>query len=404
MRQKIQDICPASVQVDTHNAKPSRSPIYPTVVYKCDTVDQADKILGGQVEGYAYVRNGHPNADILSEKCRQLHNAEQAVITTSGMSATALAMISQLQSGDHVLLCDRLYGGTVSWVKNEASRLGIESSTADFFDIDSVKSNVTENTKMLVAETISNPMLRVLDLRSIADLAHENNALLLVDNTFASPVVCRPLELGADLVVESMTKIMNGHSDTMLGLLCGRDQCWDRVGSALTIWGWTSSPMSCWHVERGLATLYARLSLASRTSRWLADKIGEIPNVEKVTYPGSKNHPDFATAEKQFGGCQGSGDSDETLFSHLVTFKLNGGLPAVNRFVEASSEVTFCPTLGELSTAFSHPVSTSHRGLSTVEQQNLGIDPGTIRLSVGLESREFILQSLEHAIQSSGAH
>ena len=159
--------------------------------------------------------------------------------------------------------------------------------------------------------------------------------------------------------------------------------------------------MSCWHVERGLATLYARLSLASRTSRWLAEKIQEISSVEQVTYPGLKNHPDFAIAEKQFGGCQGSGDSDETLFSHLVTFKLQGGLPAVNRFVDASSEVSFCSTLGELSTAFSHPVSTSHRGLTTAEQQNLGIDPGTIRLSVGLESREFILQSLEQAIQAS---
>ena len=402
MRKKIQDICPASIRVDTGNSKPSRSAIHTTVAYECETVEQADRILGGEENGYAYVRNGHPNADILAEKCRRLHNADHASITTSGMSATALAMISRLQSGDHVLLSDRLYGGTVGWVKNEASRLGITSSSANFFDADSVKANINENTKMLVAETISNPMLRVLDLQSIADLAHENNALLLVDNTFASPVVCRPLELGADLVVESMTKIMNGHSDTMLGLLCGRDQCWDRVGSALAIWGWTSSPISCWHVERGLATLYARLSLASRTSRWLAEKIGEIPGVDQVSYPGLENHPEFATAARQFGSCQGCSDSAETLFSHLVTFRLSGGLAAVNRFAKASSEVAFCTTLGELSTAFSHPMSTSHRGLSSVEQQNLGIDPGTIRLSVGLESREFILESLEQAIQPAG--
>lgn len=401
MKRKIQDICATNIPVQSHNAKPSRSPIYPAVVYECESTDQADQILGGKKPGFVYQRDGHPNANSLAEKVRQLHTAEQTVITSSGMSATALGMISQLQSGDHVVFSDRLYGGTTKWIREEASRLGITASAADFLESTAIKSAIQPNTKMLVAETISNPLLRVIDLRQIADIAHENDALLLVDNTFASPVVCQPLELGADLVVESMTKVMNGHSDVTLGALCGHERHWARVASALSIWGWTSSPMDCWLAERGLATLFARLSLASQTAKSIAKKLVSMPAVDLVSYPGCENHPDHAIACKQFGNSQGSQNENEILFSHLISFRLAGGSAAVDLFVKHAGDIAFCPTLGELTTAISHPFSTSHRGSTTVEREKLGIFPGTIRLSIGLESPEYILEGLSKAIQLS---
>lgn len=409
MKRKIQDICATNIPVESHNAKPSRAPIYPAVVYECESTDQADQILGGEKAGFVYLRDGHPNANSLAEKVRQLHSAEQTVITSSGMSATALAMISQLQSGDHVVFSDRLYGGTTTWIRQESSRLGITSAAADFLDADAIKSAIQPNTKMLVAETISNPLLRVIDLQQIADIAHENDSLLLVDNTFASPVVCRPLEFGADLVVESMTKVMNGHSDVMLGALCGHQRHWDRVASALSIWGWTSSPMDCWLAERGLATLFPRLSMASQTAKKIADQLAEMPAVDLVSYPGSQNHQDHAIASKQFGSSQGlenlqcSQNQSEILFSHLISFRLAGGAKAVDLFVKNAGGIAFCPTLGELTTAISHPFSTSHRSSTTVEREKLGIFPGTIRLSIGLESPEYILDALSNAIRRSQA-
>ena len=401
MQKKIQDICASNIPVENHGAKPSRSPIYPAVVYECESTDQADGILGGEKAGFVYQRDGHPNANSLAEKVRQLHAAEQTVITSSGMSATALAMISQLQSGDHVVLSDRLYGGTTKWISQEGSRLGITSSQANFLDLEAIKSAIAPNTKMLVAETISNPLLRVVDLQKIADIAHEHDSLLLVDNTFASPAVCRPLEFGADLVVESMTKIMNGHSDVILGALCGHQRHWDRVASALSIWGWTSSPMDCWLAERGLATLFTRLAMASQTAKKIAELLAHTPAVDLVSYPGLLDHPDHLLAKNQFGGSQGSDSDNEILFSHLISFRLAAGSGAVDEFIKNTGGIAFCPTLGELTTAISHPASTSHRSSTTVEPEKLGIFPGTIRLSIGLESPEYIWDTLSKAIQQA---
>ena len=401
MAKRIQDICPAKVEIDLHNSIAARSAIHNSVVYECSSTEAASSILGGTQAGFAYQRDGHPNATALAEKCRQLHGADHAVVTCSGMAATNLAMISQLQPGDHILLSDRLYGGTSKWVQQEANRLGIQSSSASFLDKGSIQSAMTGNTKMLVGETISNPLLRVIDIQAIADLAHENNALLMIDNTFASPVVCSPIEFGADIVVESLTKIMNGHGDVTMGVLCAGDHCWDRVESCLSIWGWTSSPMDCWLAERGLATLYSRLSMASITALKLAVGLTNLNGVQNVVYPGLKNHADFELSATQFGKSQHTDDCDSILFSHLISMELAGGLRAANQFISNSSYVRFCPSLGELCTTLSHPGSTSHRALSAAEKKQLGISDGTIRLSVGLESADFLLETIKDAIDGN---
>jgi cystathionine beta-lyase/cystathionine gamma-synthase len=237
---------------------------------------------------------------------------------------------------------------------------------------------------LLIVETITNPLLRVSDLAALADMAHANGARLLVDNTFAGPIVCRPMELGADLVMESLTKSINGHSDVNLGLLCGRADCWERVPLVLSAWGLASGPFDCWLAARGLGTLALRAQRADANALAAAQHIRKQPQVESVHYPGLPEHADHALARRQFGGRFGS----------MVTFTLRGGTPAAEQFIRAAEQIPFCPSLGDLSTTLSHPESTSHRGMTAEARAALGIFGGTIRLSVGIESAEAIQAAL----------
>jgi cystathionine beta-lyase/cystathionine gamma-synthase len=272
---------------------------------------------------------------------------------------------------------------------DEARRLGIESTTVDTCDSKSTAAAFTPATKLLVVETITNPLLRVSDLRSLSEIAHRRGALLLVDNTFASPILCRPLEFGADLVLESLTKIMNGHSDVLLGMLCGREKIWQRVPTTLSTWGWSAAPLDCWLAARGIGTLHLRAERASQNALAAARFLAEQPAVEVVHYPGLPSHADHPLAARQFGGRYGS----------MVTFTLAGGTAAATRFIGAARRIPFCPSLGELSTTLTHPESTSHRAMTPAARESLGIMGGTIRLSVGIESSEFVIEALTQGLR-----
>ena len=403
MPSRIRDICPRNIDLPLFGSRPARPPIYPAAVYHCDSPEQAQLRLGGQEPGYVYQRDKHPNADLLAEKCRQLHQANLALITSSGMAAIALALVSCLKEGDHVLMSNRLYGETSLLLDREFSRFGIEASQVDMLDCEQVRSQFRGNTKLVVAETISNPTLRLADLEKLATLAHQSDALLLVDNTFASPAVCQPIELGADLVVESMSKIMNGHGDLMLGALCAGNQrgseLEERMTCAIKTWGFASSPMDCWLAERGLVTLFPRVAMASSTALRLAEELSKMPQVKEVIYPGLESHPDHALAQRQFSlAATGTEPSDGTLFGHMLTFHLPGSLETATRFIQSLPQIPFCPSLGEPMTTLSHPASTSHRSMAAAEREKLGIFPSTIRLSIGLESPEFILEALRKSL------
>jgi cystathionine beta-lyase/cystathionine gamma-synthase len=247
---------------------------------------------------------------------------------------------------------------------------------------------MTDNTRLVVVETISNPMLRIADIKALAELAHARNAQLLVDNTFATPMVCQPIELGADLVLESVSKFMNGHGDIMLGMLAGNHDNWERVESVNSTWGLASSPLECWLACRGVATLALRISRACESALSVAEYLNEHVAVERVVYPGLESHDDFQLAQRQF--IQGSG--------HVVTFQMTGGRAAADQVV-ASPALAFCPSLGDVTTTVSHPLSTSHRGLSLEQQQQLGVNGATIRLSVGIEESDSILERLQIALE-----
>ncbi len=366
-------------------------PIYPATVYACRSPQEAADLLAGDTEGFIYSRDGHPNSDMLATECKTWHCAEEAAVTGSGMAALALALISQLKQGDHVVIGHQLYGRTLGLFTTEAARWGIDSTVVDTDDLESVGQAMRDKTRLLIAETIANPMLQVADIRRLAETAHRHQAQLLIDNTFASPVVCRPLELGADLVVESMTKIMNGHSDVILGCLCGHTTSWDRVPMVASTWGLFASPHSCWLSLRGMATMDLRVRQASRTAGEIAERLSKHPALCELHYPGLRNDPYRNLAARQFSKSPG-----EACYGNMITFRLADGPDCVEKFIYTlSPEIPFCPSLGDLKTTLSHPWSTSHRELSSSQREQLGIHPGTIRLSVGIEQTEDILSQLQ---------
>jgi cystathionine beta-lyase/cystathionine gamma-synthase len=265
-------------------------------------------------------------------------------------------------------------------------------TAVDTSDPDATAAAFKPNTKLLLAETIANPLLEVADIAALAEIAHVRKAILLIDNTFASPILCRPLELGADLVMESLTKTMNGHSDVILGLLCGRGAVWDRVPQVISAWGISSSPFDCWLAERGLATAHLRIERACENAQSAAEFLQtQQTTVAKVFYPGLSGHPQHSLAQRQFGD----------RFGTIVTFNLARGRQAADAFIAAAKQIPFCPSLGELSTTLSHPETTSHRGMTADQRAALGITGGTIRLSVGTESSEFIQTALRQGLEAA---
>src|SRR5688572_11393741 len=340
-----EDLCPRPQPLPPLATTPHAPPLWPASVWECESPQQADDMLAGKLPGYVYQRDGHPNAWLLAEKCRQLHSAERAAIAASGMGALAAAMLSQLKAGDHCVVGSRAYGKTHVLFGAEASRLGIEMTTVDTCDAGATAAAFRPNTKLLLAETIANPLLEVADIAALAEIAHSRQAVLLIDNTFASPILCRPLALGADLVMESLTKTMNGHSDVILGLLTGNEAAWPRVPQVISAFGMSSSPFDCWLAERGLATAHLRIERACDNALAAAEYLqSQTPQVAKVHYPGLDSHRQNALATRQFGG----------RFGTMVTFELAGGRPAADAFIAAANRIPFCPSLGELNTTLSH--------------------------------------------------
>jgi cystathionine beta-lyase/cystathionine gamma-synthase len=404
-QQSLDDICPQP-STPASDSRPLASPIYPASVYYCASTDQADALLTGTTEGYIYSREGHPNAEALARKCAQLHASDHAQICGSGMAAIALALLTELTAGDHVVISDQLYGRTTQLVTRELARLGVSSTVVDATSLEAVEAAMGSQTRLVLVETISNPLLRVVDVHRLAEIVHGRDAILLVDNTLASPAVCQPVALGADLVVESLTKLVNGHSDVLLGVLSGNTDSsaasarWDRIKTLSSIWGFAASPFECWLALRGAGTLALRADRscdnAAEVAQWLetqrldTQRLGGSNGVKDVLYPGLATHADHAIAREQFSRHRG----------YVVTFTLGGGREAVDRFIAASGEIPFCPSFGDLTTTLSHPGSTSHRGYTEAERAQLGIAPGMIRLSVGVESAATIISRLQTALRA----
>jgi cystathionine beta-lyase/cystathionine gamma-synthase len=379
---------------------PQTEPLHLSGVWRMESTEQADALLAGTESGYVYRRDGHPNASSLSEALRNAHGADEAIVTAQGMSAISIAAMALLKPGDRVLLGQPIYGRTSFLFKKDLARWGIECEDVNITDKSAWAKALKKPSRLVILETITNPRLQVPDIESISGMAHpmggaatsQSGTVVLVDNTFATPVLCQPLKLGADLVMESLSKFVCGHADAMIGLLCGRSTVWDRIRQTMVSFGMTSSPLDCWLTQRGLASLSVRMAHAASTAMELAKSIEGHSCISLLDYPGLPSHSDFAVAQKQFHGTYGN----------MLTVKLHGGLKTAQKFISSvASDIPFCPTLGEAQTTLSHPVSTSHRSYSEEQLQSLGIDGGTLRFSIGLEPSKWIVEKILAGLDSS---
>ncbi len=285
-------------RLDLGASIPLVPPLYQSAVYTLPDLDALDGIMNAEVPGYIYARDSHPNARLLAASLAVKESAEWGLITSSGMSALGAILLATLQQGGRVVASNRLYGRTTQLLHQELARFGISTTLIDTNDLGQVEESLGQPARVLLVETISNPLLRVADIPALARLAHDAGTLLVVDNTFATPILTRPLEMGADLVMESLTKLIGGHSDVTLGLVCGRGEWLPELTQVSSIWGLSANPFDCWLADRGLATLAIRMRTASANATALADWLAEQPGVSRVLYPSRPDHPDRALASQ----------------------------------------------------------------------------------------------------------
>ena len=357
-------------------AIPLVPPLYQTSVYHLPDLDALDRVMNGEEPGFIYARDGHPNAKTLAAKLAELEHARWGVIGGSGMASLAAAFLGCVSAGDRIVASNRLYGRTTKLLRQEFARFNVQTSVVDCNDLDAVRAALSEPARVLFVETMSNPLSRTVDVPALAKIAHERGARLIVDNTFATPALYRPLDDGADLVMESLTKMIGGHADVTLGVLCGNDpDLLPAIAQIVSTWGLAANPFDCWMCERGLATLDLRVRAATANAVALADWLPDQPGVAQVVYPGRPDHPDHAIARRLMpDGC-----------GNMLCFELAGGRAAVNQLMRQAPGIPFSPSLGHVATTLSHPDTTSHRYESPAEKRRQGITDGLIRLSVGIE-------------------
>ena len=337
-----------------------------------------------------YIRlNNTPNHLALHQKLAALENAEAALVAASGMAAISTALLTVLSAGDHLLAQDTLYGGTHDFITKDFAGFGIAYDFINADDPDSWKSKLRRNTKAIYVETMTNPLLRVADLKAAPPFAKAHGLVSLIDNTFASPMNFRPAESGFDLSLHSCTKYLNGHSDLVAGAVIGRADLIQKITHKLNHLGGTLDPHACFLLHRGMKTLALRMNYQNASARQIAQFLERHPAIAKVNYPGLESHPRYQRARELFDGCSG-----------MLSFEMKDGLKAAERFMKNTTLPVIAPSLGGIETLLTRPATTSHAGMSPLDRQRLGITDGLIRLSVGIEATEDIIEDFEQALNA----
>ena len=284
-------------------SQPLVTPLSPAVAYASDTPDALDAQYEGRVQGYTYAREGQPNADVVAARLDAMEGARGGVVTGSGMGAVSAVLLGLLKSGDHVIGANQLYGRSLRLMAEDLPRLGIATTLADPGDIAAMRAALRPETRLILVEVVSNPSLRLADITGLVGLARERDILLAVDNTFTTPRGFRPFDHGADIVIHSITKLLAGHSDVMLGYVAARDP---ELAARLSVYavtaGLTPSPFDCWLAERGMLSFDLRYERAQSTAALLADFLGGLPGVARVIYPTRADHPDYPARKSYWPG------------------------------------------------------------------------------------------------------
>jgi cystathionine beta-lyase/cystathionine gamma-synthase len=342
----------------------------------------------GSTQEVLYTRYGNnPNQLLIAKRLALLEGAEAAIFLASGMGATALAHLAVLRPGDHLISSEWIYGTTHKLFQGEFGRLGIEVSFVQPLEARQWKRALKKTTRAIFVETPTNPLLRVIDLEPIAALCKTEGLALLVDSTFATPVNYRPLEHGADVVIHSATKYLNGHDDVIAGAVVGSESVIEEVRKLMRVWGQAIDPMAAWLVERGMKTLVVRVERQNQTALAVAEWCSRQPQFTTVHYPGLPSHRDHEDARRILNG-----------FGGMVGVELKGGARAAERFLRALTIAAHAPSLGGVETLVSEPRLTSHAGLTPEERTRAGIPDGFLRFSIGLEDADDIIADFAQAL------
>jgi cystathionine beta-lyase/cystathionine gamma-synthase len=381
----------ASARAPRVDQDPTSVPIYQTATFASEDADELDAVLLGSQPGYAYSRLDNPTTTALADAIAELEGAEAAHIFGSGMAAIHAALVALAGAGDRIVASNAVYGSTQSLLVNVLGRLGIRTDFVDATDRDAIAAALADGpARILYAETLSNPTMIVADHGALAGLAHTYGAAYIVDNTFASPYVCRPLEHGADLVVESATKYIGGHSDVLAGTVAGRAELIAEVRRVQIDTGAALAPLAAFLVLRGLATLGVRLDRHAATSAALAGWLERQDGVRQVRHPLLPSHPGSDIVARQFLGASG-----------MFAFELDGGRPAARAFMDALQIPARTASLGSIHTMVVHPPSTTHRQLDDAALAVAGIGPGLLRCSIGLEDVDDLLADFAAGLEAA---
>jgi cystathionine beta-lyase/cystathionine gamma-synthase len=352
--------------------------IYPTSTYVQEEI--------GKNKGYEYARVSNPTRDRVETNLAALEGGTASRVFASGMAAIN-AITSMLKTGDHVVAGHNLYGGTPRLFNQVLANFGLTFTYVDTSDLKKVESAFQKNTKLLFLETPTNPLMELCDLRAISELSHRKNVEVVVDNTFMSPYFQRPIELGADMVVHSTTKFLNGHSDGLGGVVvCTKPEQAEKLAFLQKCAGAILSPFECWLILRGVKTLAVRMEQHDRSGRKVADYLSKHKKVKKVFYPGLPNHPQHELAKRQMSG-----------FGSMIAFE-TGSLDNANKMLRKVRVCSLAESLGGVETLISHPATMTHAGVGEEGRRKIGITDGMVRISVGIEDVDDILADLDQAL------
>ncbi len=363
-------------------------PIYQTSTFKFESAEHGGKLFKGESDGYIYSRMKNPTVEAMENAVAELEGGHKGLGCGSGMAAIHTVFASLLKAGDHVVCSEAVYGPTSTLLRTVLNKFGVETTFVNSEVLEETKNAIKPNTKVIYVESPGNPTLAITDLIETAKLAHKNNAKLVVDNTFMSPALLKPLELGADITLHSMTKFLNGHADVVAGVIIVKDEeTYKHFRKVLNQIGGVIDPFNSFLVHRGLKTLSLRMERHSKSGQKIAEWLEAQPKIEWVRYPGLKSHPQYELAKRQHV-TQGG----------MISFGLKGGFTAGEIFMNSAKLCQLAVSLGGVETLLQHPASMTHASMGKEAREEAGISDGLVRLSVGIENVNDIIDDLKNAL------
>lgn len=363
-------------------------PIYQSSTFEFESAEEGARCFNGESDGYIYTRLGNPTIHVLERSVAELEKGFGGIATSSGMGAVSTIYMALLSKGDHIVSSDAVYGPSRGLMEDHFSRFGVESTYVDTSDTENIKKAIKPNTKVLYIETPANPTINISDLKACGEIAKKHGLLMVVDNTFSSPYLQRPIEFGADVVFHSITKFINGHADVVGGIIVVKtEELYKKIRSMMIAMGCNMDPHQAYLVIRGLKTLTLRVERAQQSAMKIAEYLEKHPKVEWIRYPGLKSHPQYELAKKQMDG-----------FGAMISFGLKGGLEAGKILMNNVKIAILAVSLGGVETLIEHPASMTHSKVSAEDKKKAGISDGLVRYSVGIEDAEDLIADLEQAL------